>query len=121
MSSTVLVIFFTDNTVWSFAADGLILFVAVSLPSVCAISPLPSCGLLSLSPCLAELSDPCALVVLLHNDLVVVVVDDLLTPGDPCFENPYSMDIHESPVTCCTYLADCPAHLTPALHSAGAR
>ena len=31
------------------------------------------------------------------------------------------MDIHESPVTCCTYLADCPTDLIPALYSAGAR
>lgn len=66
----------------------------------------------------AEADEPYALVVLLHNDLVVV---DLLTTGYPCFENPYSMDLHESAVTCCTYLADCPADLIPAFYSVGAR
>lgn len=44
---------------------------------------------------------------------------DLLTTGFPCLENPYPMDIHESPVTCCTYLADCPADLIPAFYSVG--
>lgn len=67
---------------------------------------------------LAEFAEPYALVVLLHNDLVVV---DLHTQGYPCFENPYSMDLHESPVTCCTYLADCPADLVPAFYCVGAR
>lgn len=57
-------------------------------------------------------------MVLLQNDLVVI---DLLTPGFPCFENPYPMDIHESPVTCCTYLADCPSDLIPAFYQVGSR
>ncbi|KAK8372901.1 hypothetical protein O3P69_011727 [Scylla paramamosain] len=30
-------------------------------------------------------------------------------------------DTHESPDTCCTHLADCPADLNPALYLAGAR
>lgn len=47
-------------------------------------------------------------MVLLQNDLVVI---DLQSPGYPCFENPYPMDIHESPVTCCSYFADCPSDL----------
>uniref|UniRef100_A0A6A7FXP2 Syntaxin-binding protein 5-like isoform X2 n=3 Tax=Hirondellea gigas TaxID=1518452 RepID=A0A6A7FXP2_9CRUS len=68
------------------------------------------------SPWPSEFGDPYALVVLLHNDLVVV---DLLSSGYPCFENPYSMDLHESPVTCCSYLADCPADLVPAFYSVG--
>ncbi|XP_066952270.1 syntaxin-binding protein 5 isoform X2 [Macrobrachium rosenbergii] len=70
------------------------------------------------SPFASDFAEPYALVVLLHNDLVVV---DLHTQGYPCFENPYSMDLHESPVTCCTYLADCPADLIPAFYSVGAR
>ena len=65
-----------------------------------------------------DFAEPYALVVLLHNDLVVV---DLLSTGYPCFENPYSMDLHEAPVTCCSYLADCPADLIPALYCVGAR
>lgn len=37
------------------------------------------------------------------------------------FENPYPLTIHESPVTCCEYFADCPAELIPALYSVGSR
>lgn len=68
--------------------------------------------------CFAEVQDPYAIVVLLQQDLVVI---DLLTPGYPCFENPYPMDVHESPVTCCTYIADCPGDLIPALYSVGSK
>lgn len=39
----------------------------------------------------------------------------------PIFENPYPLTIHESPVTCCEYFADCPAELIPALYSVGSR
>jgi len=39
----------------------------------------------------------------------------------PIFENPYPMMIHESPVTSCEYLADCPVDLIPALYSVGSR
>lgn len=56
----------------------------------------------------ADYQEPYAIVVLLQNDLVVI---DLQSPGYPCFENPYPMDIHESPVTCCSYFADCPSDL----------
>lgn len=63
-----------------------------------------------------EMQEPYAILVLLQNDLVVM---DLQSPGFPCVENPYPMDIHESPVTCCSYLADCPADLIPALYSVG--
>lgn len=65
---------------------------------------------------LSELQEPYAIVVLLQNDLVVM---DLQTAGFPCLENPYPMDIHESPVTCCSYLADCPGDLVPAFYSVG--
>lgn len=62
----------------------------------------------------ADMQDPYAIAVLLQNDLVLI---DLLTPGFPCFESPYPMDLHESPVTCCTYLSDCPSDLVPAFYS----
>lgn len=39
----------------------------------------------------------------------------------PIFENPYPLTIHESPVTCCEYFADCPVDLIPALYSVGSR
>ncbi|XP_044739568.1 syntaxin-binding protein 5 isoform X2 [Chrysoperla carnea] len=68
------------------------------------------------SPWISDLQEPYAIVVLLHNDLVVI---DLQTTGFPCIENPYPMDIHESPVTCCSYLVDCPADLIPAFYSVG--
>ncbi|XP_070138622.1 syntaxin-binding protein 5 isoform X4 [Drosophila bipectinata] len=60
--------------------------------------------------------EPYAIAVLLQYDLVLI---DLLTPGFPCFESPYPMDLHESPVTCCTYLTDCPSDLVPAFYSVG--
>ena len=65
-----------------------------------------------------ETQDPHSIVVLLQNDVVMV---DLLTPGFPCYENPYPMDIHESAVTCCLYLADCPGDLIPVLYSVGSQ
>ncbi|XP_015585078.1 syntaxin-binding protein 5 isoform X9 [Cephus cinctus] len=70
------------------------------------------------SPWTSDFQDPYAVVVLLQNDLVVI---DLLTAGFPCFENPYPMDIHESPVTCCAYFADCPSDLVPAFYSVGSK
>ncbi|XP_022100438.1 syntaxin-binding protein 5-like [Acanthaster planci] len=60
--------------------------------------------------------EPYAVVVLLESDLVVV---DLTSQGYPCFENPYPMDLHESPVTCVQYYSDCPSDLIPHLYSAG--
>ncbi|CAG9861179.1 unnamed protein product [Phyllotreta striolata] len=68
------------------------------------------------SPYPSELQEPYAIIALLQNDLVIM---DLQSPGFPCLENPYPMDIHESPVTCCSYLADCPADLIPAFYSVG--
>ncbi|XP_052124427.1 syntaxin-binding protein 5 isoform X2 [Frankliniella occidentalis] len=70
------------------------------------------------SPYSSEPQEPYGIAVLLHNDLVVI---DLFAQGFPCFENPYPMDLHESPVTCCTYLADCPSDLIPAFYSVGSR
>lgn len=66
----------------------------------------------------SDFQDPYAVVVLLQNDLVVI---DLMTGGFPCFENPYPMDLHESPVTCCAYFADCPSDLVPAFYSVGSK
>lgn len=39
----------------------------------------------------------------------------------PVFENPYPMDIHESPVTCTAYFAECPPDIIPILYSIGAK
>ncbi|XP_029585337.1 syntaxin-binding protein 5 isoform X4 [Salmo trutta] len=63
-----------------------------------------------------DFQDPYAVVVLLENDLVVI---DLRQIGYPIFENPYSLSIHKSPVTCVEYFADCPPELIPALYSVG--
>ncbi|KAG7511092.1 syntaxin-binding protein 5-like isoform X3 [Solea senegalensis] len=65
-----------------------------------------------------DFQEPYAVVVLLEKDLVVI---DLGQIGYPIFENPYPLTVHESPVTCCEYFADCPAELIPALYSVGSR
>ncbi|XP_064147978.1 syntaxin-binding protein 5 isoform X3 [Loxodonta africana] len=65
-----------------------------------------------------DFQEPYAVVVLLEKDLVLI---DLAQSGYPIFENPYPLSIHESPVTCCEYFADCPVDLIPALYSVGAR
>nr|XP_056703803.1 syntaxin-binding protein 5-like isoform X1 [Euleptes europaea] len=65
-----------------------------------------------------EFQEPYAVVVLLERDLIVV---DLTQSNFPIFENPYPMDIHESPVTCTEYLADCPPDLIPVLYSVGVK
>ncbi|XP_067896034.1 syntaxin-binding protein 5-like isoform X1 [Heterodontus francisci] len=65
-----------------------------------------------------EFQEPYAAVVLLEKDLIVV---DLTQSNFPIFENPYPMDVHESPVTCSEYFADCPPELIPALYSVGAK
>ncbi|KAJ7990805.1 hypothetical protein DPEC_G00290720 [Dallia pectoralis] len=65
-----------------------------------------------------DFQDPYAVVVLLERDLVVI---DLGQIGYPIFENPYPLSIHESPVTCVEYFADCPPELIPALYSVGSR
>ncbi|TSL47641.1 Syntaxin-binding protein 5 [Bagarius yarrelli] len=65
-----------------------------------------------------DFQEPYAVVVLLEKDLVVI---DLAQNGYPIFENPYPLTLHESPVTCCEYVADCPVDLIPALYSVGSR
>ncbi|XP_075879363.1 syntaxin-binding protein 5 isoform X2 [Nelusetta ayraudi] len=65
-----------------------------------------------------DFQEPYGVVALLEKDLVVI---DLGQIGYPIFENPYPLTIHESPVTCCEYFADCPAELIPALYSVGSR
>lgn len=65
-----------------------------------------------------EVQEPYAVVVLLEKDLIVV---DLTQTNYPVFENPYPMDIHESPVTCTAYFADCPPDIIPILYSIGAK
>ncbi|KAJ8004540.1 hypothetical protein DPEC_G00137340 [Dallia pectoralis] len=65
-----------------------------------------------------EVQDPYAVVVLLEKDFIVV---DLSQSNFPIFENPYPMDIHESPVTCTAYFAECPPDIIPILYSIGAK
>ncbi|XP_016325139.1 syntaxin-binding protein 5-like isoform X3 [Sinocyclocheilus anshuiensis] len=70
------------------------------------------------TPYLNEVQEPYAVVVLLEKDFVVV---DLTQSNFPIFENPYPMDIHESPVTCTAYFANCPPDIIPMLYSIGAK
>ncbi|XP_020494088.1 syntaxin-binding protein 5-like isoform X7 [Labrus bergylta] len=70
------------------------------------------------TPYINEVQEPYAVVVLLEKDLIVV---DLTQNSFPIFENPYPMDIHESPVTCTAYFADCPPDIIPILYSIGAK
>ncbi|XP_026802989.1 syntaxin-binding protein 5-like isoform X10 [Pangasianodon hypophthalmus] len=70
------------------------------------------------TPYLNEVQEPYAVVVLLEKDFIVV---DLTQSNFPIFENPYPMDIHESPVTCTAYFADCPPDIIPVLYSIGAK
>ncbi|RWS07834.1 syntaxin-binding protein 5-like isoform X9, partial [Dinothrombium tinctorium] len=70
------------------------------------------------TPWESDFNEPYAVVVLLYNDLVVV---DLTSAGYPCFQNPYTMDLHESPITYCAYFADCASELIPAFYSVGAK
>lgn len=64
----------------------------------------------------SDVQEPYAIVILLQNDLALI---DLQTSSFPTFENPYPMDVHESPVTCCSYIADCPSDIIPAFYSVG--
>ncbi|XP_058642980.1 syntaxin-binding protein 5-like isoform X13 [Onychostoma macrolepis] len=70
------------------------------------------------TPYLNEVQEPYAVVVLLEKDFVVV---DLTQSNFPIFENAYPMDIHESPVTCTAYFANCPPDIIPVLYSIGAK
>ncbi|XP_036059203.1 syntaxin-binding protein 5-like isoform X7 [Onychomys torridus] len=65
-----------------------------------------------------ECQEPYAVAVLLEKDLILV---DLTQTNFPIFENPYPMDIHESPVTCTAYFADCPPDLILVLYSIGVK
>ncbi|XP_076118572.1 syntaxin-binding protein 5-like [Alosa pseudoharengus] len=70
------------------------------------------------TPYINEVQEPYAVVVLLEKDFIVV---DLTQSNFPIFENPYPMDIHESPVTCTAYFSDCPPDVIPVLYSIGAK
>uniref|UniRef100_A0A4W5MU17 Syntaxin binding protein 5L n=1 Tax=Hucho hucho TaxID=62062 RepID=A0A4W5MU17_9TELE len=65
-----------------------------------------------------EIQDPYAVVLLLEKGFIMV---DLTQSNFPIFENPYPMDIHESPVTCTAYFAECPPDIIPVLYSVGAK
>ena len=56
-----------------------------------------------------------------QGHVILSVYPCVCPPRYPCFENPYPMDIHESPVTGCLYLADCPHDLIPAFYSVGSK
>lgn len=60
-------------------------------------------------------------ITLLHYSVNLMVLTCDVFCSYPIFENPYPMMIHESPVTSCEYLADCPVDLIPALYSVGSR
>uniref|UniRef100_A0A914XGW2 Lethal giant larvae homologue 2 domain-containing protein n=1 Tax=Plectus sambesii TaxID=2011161 RepID=A0A914XGW2_9BILA len=78
--------------------------------------PIVAFSTLCASPFPNAVQEPYAVAVLLKSDFLIV---DLTTPGYPCFENPYPMDIHESPVTVCAYFSDCPFDLIGALTVVG--
>uniref|UniRef100_A0A1I8GL37 WD_REPEATS_REGION domain-containing protein n=1 Tax=Macrostomum lignano TaxID=282301 RepID=A0A1I8GL37_9PLAT len=63
-----------------------------------------------------DIAEPYAVAVLQKNDLAVI---DLTSDGYPNFENPYPMDLHESPVTACHYVADCPHKLIESFFMVG--
>ncbi|XP_052348717.1 syntaxin-binding protein 5-like isoform X2 [Oncorhynchus keta] len=65
-----------------------------------------------------KIQDPYAVVLLLEKDFIMV---DLTQSNFPIFENPYPMNIHESPVTCTAYFAECPPDIIPVLYSVGAK
>nr|XP_046219877.1 syntaxin-binding protein 5-like isoform X2 [Oncorhynchus gorbuscha] len=65
-----------------------------------------------------KIQDPYAVVLLLEKDFIMV---DLTQSNFPIFENPYPMNIHESPVTCTAYYAECPPDIIPVLYSVGAK
>lgn len=54
-----------------------------------------------------------------YSTWIIFITSSLSVFRYPCFENPYPMDIHESPVTACQYFADCHTDLIPALYSVG--
>ncbi|KAI4904368.1 hypothetical protein NFI96_007997, partial [Prochilodus magdalenae] len=102
--------------------------------------PIVEFSVLCETPYLNEVQEPYAVVVLLEKDFIVVdltqsnvfvlcVCGCMLRlqgqprawMGFPIFENPYPMDIHESPVTCTAYFADCPPDIIPVLYSIGAK
>lgn len=70
------------------------------------------------TPYANEFQEPYAVAVLMERDFIVV---DLTQSNFPIFENPYSMDIHESPVTCTEYFADCPHEFILVLYALGAK
>lgn len=53
--------------------------------------------------------------------LVIIVMLYHVSCSFPVFENPYPMDVHESPVTCTAYFAECPPDIIPILYSIGAK
>uniref|UniRef100_A0AC35G421 Lethal giant larvae homologue 2 domain-containing protein n=1 Tax=Panagrolaimus sp. PS1159 TaxID=55785 RepID=A0AC35G421_9BILA len=59
---------------------------------------------------------PYGIAVLLKSEFLII---DLFSQGFCCFENPFPLDIHESPVTFITYFSDCPVDLIAAFTLVG--
>uniref|UniRef100_A0A1I7RY64 WD_REPEATS_REGION domain-containing protein n=1 Tax=Bursaphelenchus xylophilus TaxID=6326 RepID=A0A1I7RY64_BURXY len=70
------------------------------------------------SPFNSSPQHPFGTAALLKNDFLIVDMSGN-AGGYPCFESPYSTDIHESPVTLLKYVSDCPLDLTAALTLVG--
>jgi len=68
------------------------------------------------SPWPTEHPDPQALIVLLRNEIVIFDLVGPVSPAPSWFSLPYTFDIHESPVTCISFLPECPNDLVMALH-----
>ncbi|XP_028912908.1 LLGL scribble cell polarity complex component 2 isoform X2 [Ornithorhynchus anatinus] len=66
----------------------------------------------------AEFDDPCALVVLAEEELVVV---DLRSPGWPTLRPPYLASLHCSAITCSHHVSNIPLKLWERIIGAGAK
>uniref|UniRef100_A0A914ZBB2 Lethal giant larvae homologue 2 domain-containing protein n=1 Tax=Panagrolaimus superbus TaxID=310955 RepID=A0A914ZBB2_9BILA len=71
---------------------------------------------LNSSPFINVPQHPYGIAVLLKSEFLII---DLFSQGFSCFDNPHSMDIHESPVTFITYFSDCPVDLIAAFTLVG--
>ena len=71
---------------------------------------------LNVSPFTNVPQHPYGIAVLLKSDFIII---DLHAQGFCCFENPYSFDLHESPITYINYFSDCPVDLIAALTLVG--
>nr|XP_033817041.1 LLGL scribble cell polarity complex component 2 isoform X1 [Geotrypetes seraphini]XP_033817042.1 LLGL scribble cell polarity complex component 2 isoform X1 [Geotrypetes seraphini]XP_033817043.1 LLGL scribble cell polarity complex component 2 isoform X1 [Geotrypetes seraphini] len=66
----------------------------------------------------AEFDDPCAMVVLADEELVVI---DLKSPGWPVIQSPYLVSLHCSAITCSYHISNIPLKLWERIISAGSK